>query len=113
MVKEYYCTRPRTIDIYGVEVVVNFNGETFDDLLRRIARADGPNSVITSNIATAWIYKNLMGNVSKYDLDSQRNKELNNYDMLQNNGIMYHIESIVEMQLMAIITSMFMGYTVD
>ena len=33
--------------------------------------------------------------------------------MLQNNGIMYHIESLVEMQLIAILTMMFMNYTVS
>jgi hypothetical protein len=70
MVKEYYSLKPRTIDIYGVDVVVNFNSDTFDDLLRRISKAESPNEVITSNIATAWIYKNLLGNVSKLDLDS-------------------------------------------
>ena len=70
MVKEYYCSKPRTIDIFGVTVVVKFTNDTFDDLLRRIARADDPNYIIDPKIATAWIYKNIIGNISKVDLDS-------------------------------------------
>ena len=46
MAKEYYTCKPRSVEIFGVEITLKFNSLTYDDLVRRIAKADCPHTVI-------------------------------------------------------------------
>ena len=42
--------------------------------------------------------------ITKDDLDQQRIKETNAYDMMQNQTIIYHMESLLEMQIFCTLT---------
>lgn len=51
--------------------------------------------------ATAWIQRNLVGNITKQLLDDQRMIEINELDMMQNSSIIYNTEVVLEMQILA------------
>ena len=46
MTKKYFCKKARNISVFGVDIVVQFNDNTFDDLHRRIIKANGATNVI-------------------------------------------------------------------
>ena len=46
--------------------------------------------------------KCLVGKLTKADLDDERMKETNSLDMMQNTSIIYHTESILEMQIITL-----------
>jgi hypothetical protein len=51
-----------------------------------------------------WIKENIVGNITKFELDNERMKETNALDMMQNSSIIYHTESILEMQMCCLIS---------
>jgi len=76
------------------------NEDYYDKLFKRIALNE-KHSVLPVEAAT-WIEDNIIGGMTKEMLDEQRFKELNSLDMMQNTSIIYHSESILEMQLMSL-----------
>jgi hypothetical protein len=50
-----------------------------------------------------WIKKCIVGNIRKHELDNERMRETNALDMMQNSSIIYHTESILEMQTCLIV----------
>lgn len=54
--------------------------------------------------ADAWVKRVIVGNISKSDLDEERLAETNSMDMFQNSSIVYHTESILEMQIISLIS---------
>lgn len=44
-----------------------------------------------------WIKNNVVGKITKSELDDERNKETNALDMMQNSGMIYHMESMLEL----------------
>lgn len=59
---------------------------------------------MTNIEANSWIKRVIVGNISKSDLDEERLAETNSMDMFQNSSIVYHTESILEMQLISLIS---------
>ena len=72
-------------------------------MYRRIVRRGSEKPVVEPLEATKWIRQNVVGYISKKDLDLQRNDEINNSDFMANQNIIYHIESILEMQFICLI----------
>lgn len=58
---------------------------------------------VTPNVAHKWIEDCIVGNIRKFELDNERMKETNALDMMQNSSIIYHTESILEMQMCCLI----------
>jgi hypothetical protein len=50
-----------------------------------------------------WIKNNIVGRITKNDLDTERIRETNVLDMMQNTAILSHPESIIEMQIACLI----------
>lgn len=50
-----------------------------------------------------WVKKCIVGNIRKHELDNERKRETNALDMMQNSSIIYHTESILEMQMCCLI----------
>ena len=59
--------------------------------------------MVSEEESTDWIRRCLVGNMRKGDLDDERMNETNSLDMMQNSSIIYHTESILEMQFMCLI----------
>ena len=55
--------------------------------------------------AYAWVDKNVLGGINKELLDQQRLQEINQLDMMQNTSIVYHTESLLEMQFLCLLMS--------
>jgi len=59
--------------------------------------------------AIAWIKSAVVGNITKRELDDERMTETNSLDMMQNSSIVYHTESILEMQVMCLVSLYFVN----
>ena len=53
--------------------------------------------------AQDWIKRCVVGNIRKAELDEERLLETNAMDMFCNSSIVYHTESILEMQIMMLL----------
>ena len=60
-------------------------------------------NIVEPEHAHDWIKNNVVGRITQKDLDQNRHKEVNGLDMMQNSCIVYHSESILEMQIMCLI----------
>lgn len=58
--------------------------------------------LVPPNEAADWIKENVVGNIDKTQLDEERVHELRKVDLMKNTGIIYHSESIYEMQFIAL-----------
>ena len=56
-----------------------------------------------------WIKNSIIGDITKDMLDQQRISESNQNDLMQNTSTIYHIESIIEMQLICLTCSIMFG----
>jgi hypothetical protein len=92
----YYVNKERLIQVQGVIIKVAFGQEDFDAIKK--------GEVVSEKMATGWIKRCIVGSISKLDLDNERMKETNSLDMMQNSSIVYHTESILEMQMLCLIT---------
>lgn len=54
--------------------------------------------------ANDWLKNCVVGKISKSELDLERNKETNALDMMQNSSIIYHMESLLEMQILCLVS---------
>ena len=45
----------------------------------------------------------MVGNITKEMLDNERTNETNTLDMMQNSSIIYHTESLLEMQILCLV----------
>lgn len=54
-----------------------------------------------------WIKNSIVGNITKEMLDNQRIKEQNGNDLMQNTSVIYHIESVLEMQMIGLACATF------
>lgn len=51
-----------------------------------------------------WVQRCVVGGVTKNQLDKERQKECNSLDQMQNTSFVYHPESLIEMQLMVLLS---------
>ena len=91
---DYYVKKERLIKIDGaIELKVVLTPEAFTAIEQK--------RPITADASQDWIRLNVVGRVTKSDLDDERARETDALDMMQNSSIVYHTESITEMQLIA------------
>lgn len=57
---------------------------------------------VEADEAIKWIERCIVGNITKEQLDKQRQKECNSLDIMQNTNFVYHPESLIEMQIMCL-----------
>ena len=77
------------------------NENDYDKLFKRVALQE--KEAVVPELAAKWIEDNLVGQINKEMLDAQRFKEVNSLDMMQNTSIIYHSESMLEMQFLCLI----------
>lgn len=91
--------KQRGIEYEGIEVKIKFTESDFFKVKAAID-AGQTEGFVNEEDATPWVTRNIVGQITKEDLDKQRCSELNAFDMTQNTSIIYHYESIIEMQLL-------------
>lgn len=89
---QYYIGKERMIKTQGVQLKIFLNEEDFRNLRNR--------EIIKQDDAKQWIKRCVVGNIRKSELDEERLLETNSMDMFCNSSIVYHTESILEMQVL-------------
>ena len=79
------------MNIDAIQLKISLTKTGFDMLNER--------KPITDKGAGQWIKDNIVGRITKKNLDDERARETNTLDMMQNSNIIYHPESIIEMQM--------------
>ena len=86
----FYVNKERMIHIAGfVEIKCILSPGSYDDIVKE--------HHVTPEQSEMWIKNNVVGRITKKDLDSERVRETNLQDMMQNTSIINHPESIIEM----------------
>lgn len=96
----YFVGMERVVMVEGINLKVNLTKEAFDDIKA--------GKEITKEKAQDWIRDCFVGNISKADLDDERARETNQLDLIQNASILYHTESILEMQMACLVLCFFL-----
>jgi hypothetical protein len=73
--------------------------EGYDEIYKNVVL--GNQEVIPTEKAEKWIFDNTLGRITKQKLDLCRQKEVNRIDLMMSTLIIYHVESLIEMQIMA------------
>lgn len=96
--RAFYIDKERLVQVQGVMIKLCLPKEDFDKIYNN-RRYEVPQEE-----SIAWIKRCVVGNISKKELDNERMKETNSLDMMQNSSIVYHTESILEMQIACLIS---------
>lgn len=91
----YYINKERILMFQGVVLKICLPEQNFKDIRSR--------KVVKPHDAITWVKKCIVGNIRKHELDNERMRETNALDMMQNSSIIYHTESILEMQICCLI----------
>jgi len=94
--ENFYVDTERLIPVEGVMLKICLPRDEFEKLLANDMEVDPAESI-------DWVKKCVVGRITKVDLDNERVEETNSLDIMQNSSIIYHMESVVEMQLMILI----------
>mmetsp|Transcript_39558 Transcript_39558/g.60445 ORF Transcript_39558/g.60445 Transcript_39558/m.60445 type:complete len:423 (-) Transcript_39558:1026-2294(-) len=94
--EEFYVNKERMIQVEGVPVKVLLSKDHFQKLVAK--------KHVEEQHSKEWVKQCVVGKISKAELDDERMKETNSLDMMQNSSIIYHTESILEMQIACLIT---------
>lgn len=91
----YYVNKERILMFQGVVLKICLPLDYYNDIKGR--------KEVKPNNAQRWIKNCIVGNIRKFELDNERMKETNALDMMQNSSIIYHTESILEMQVCCLV----------
>ena len=104
---KFWTNNPETIDVIGADIQIKLSEEDCNQLYQKWYLKEYP--YIKQENATEWLNTRLIGKITKFKLDQQRVLEINNSDFLQNTNIIYHTESLLEMQVLCLIVFSFLG----
>jgi hypothetical protein len=89
------------VDVEMIVLKVKLSAADFYHIKQKIDEKEMLNFV-DENDSIAWIQRCLVGGIDKAQLDKQRQGECNSLDIMQNTNIVYHPESLIEMQIMCL-----------
>lgn len=95
-------TRSHEVDVEGIKMKIKLKPDDFNDLKEKMI-VETKEGFIPKERALEWIEDTIVGGINKDLLDQQRLKEINQLDLMQNTSIIYHTESILEMQFFCLI----------
>mmetsp|Transcript_8499 Transcript_8499/g.14296 ORF Transcript_8499/g.14296 Transcript_8499/m.14296 type:complete len:728 (+) Transcript_8499:520-2703(+) len=91
----FFLNKERMVLVEGVPLKISLDQSHIDAIREKKA-------IVDLN-STEWVQECLVGHITKDELDEERIKETNSLDMMQNSSIIYHTESILEMQTACLI----------
>jgi hypothetical protein len=100
--KKYYGGEVRCVVIDAVELQIKIHPKDFVKMFHRKLLKEP--CLVPPEESQKWIKNNVVGNYTQKDLDVLRLREVATLDMLASSGIIYHCESITEMQLLGLMT---------
>ena len=81
--KHHLANKKYVVLIEGVEVTIKLTEQEFNRLYEMKYMDENKKNFIEINEATDWLKKYVVGNLTKLELDQERNKEINSEDMMQ------------------------------
>lgn len=107
--KKFYTEKSCNVEIEAIKIRVLLRERDYDDLFTAIVLKDKP--YVKPYQAAAWLKNNVVGNITRDRLDKQRQKEVNTADLMQNTSLIYHSESVLEMQFLCLVTLYYWGHS--
>lgn len=98
----YFPGKERILMFQGVVLKICLPQQYYNDIKGK--------KKVQPNLAHRWIEECIVGNIRKFELDNERMKETNALDMMQNSSIIYHTESILEMQMCCLISMILLTF---
>jgi hypothetical protein len=92
--KKRLVDRDRSIMLFGKKLRYKLSKEDYKKFY--LVKMKGNKKYLQPEEATEWIERAVQGNITKKDLDMERQKEIQDMDMMDNEGIMHHPESLME-----------------
>lgn len=83
-----YADKESFIDVEAIRLHMKFTHDDICNIYQK--RFYEEDDVVPIDEAGDWIKRCIIGNITKEQLDTQRQKEISNLDMLQNQSIIYH-----------------------
>lgn len=93
--EEHYPGKERVVMVGGINLKICLTTEALENIKAK--------KEVTPEESQQWIKSNFVGNIAKADLDDERARETNQLDLIQNASILYHTESILEMQMACLV----------
>ena len=81
-----------------VAIKLKISAKHYENIQNKIQEKEHPFYVCECDAIT-WLEECTLTQVSKFELDEQRQNETNNLDQMQNTNFLYHPESLIEMQI--------------
>ena len=97
---KFWTNNEEFVDVIGTSIRICLTKDDCEKLYDKWYLNDFP--YIKKEEANEWMTTRIVGSITKFKLDRQRNNEINESDILQNTSIVYHTESLVEMQIMCL-----------
>lgn len=104
--KALWVNKRRSVTVDNVKIYLKLTDEGYETVIKNMIM--GKLYLIPPIEASMWFKKNVFGKVKRRDLDDARFLEIGSTDMIYNIPMVYHNESISEMQLMCLAASYIM-----
>lgn len=95
--RKYFTSKVIKIEVNQVPVWLAITPEGFETVWKNLMLEEM--YLVPPDEAPLWMEQNILGNPVRRDLDKQRFCELSGLDIMMNTSIVYHIESIYELQI--------------
>ena len=99
-----------SVDVEKVGIKIKLDEAAFNHIYDKKFVDETDKNFVSPGRATKWLFECVTGFITKGALDKQRNTEICAADMFTFQSILYHPESLLEMQLMCTIAVILMGH---
>ena len=93
--KHKFVGKKRTVEVEGVAIDIRLNEKNYMGILTKLQYGEKKHFVEERH-AIAWVEETVVGPVTKELLEQERLLELDALDMMQNTGIIYNPQAIIE-----------------
>lgn len=101
--EKFFVNKEQNIDVEGINLAVKLNKDDFENIFDK--KYFREINYVSMDEAPDWIKRCIVGGITKEELDQQRKEEVCSLDMMQNQSIIYHPESILQTQILCLIST--------
>lgn len=94
--------RERVVEVNDVPIRIKLNEANYMNILTKVQYGE-KKAFVEERHAIQWIEETIVGPITKEVLEEERFKELDALDMMQNTGIIYNPQAIIETQILTTI----------
>lgn len=97
---KYWTKKKRHVSIYMKTLYIKLDKKTFNKVWKRRLQKEW--EIIDKSKSLTFLKNCVVGKITKEDLDDERVREINKMDMMSNSSIIWHQESINELQIICL-----------